>query len=178
MGTTIAVAIIVALSTLAGTFIQQWWSNKRFEKELERQREIDSHWWKRKVRSSPLLKLRDELARMATKAAKVAKPGKNLSIPLQKTKEQEEEALKQAIDDWNSYISGDNFDVVVNMQADAEIIKLAKEIRNEYLDTYDNIVSGELRGKELSEARRAAEEKLAPKVTQAQSLINKRLEEL
>jgi hypothetical protein len=115
---------------------------------------------------------------MATKAARVAKPGKNLSIPLEKTKEQEEDALKEAICDWNGYILGDNFDVVLNIQSDIEIVKLVKEIRNDYLNTYDDIVSGDLEGRELSEARRAAEVAISPKVAEAQKLINDRLEEL
>jgi len=46
-------------------------SDKRLEKELERAREADNRQWRREVRSEPLLKLRDDLARMANKQDKL-----------------------------------------------------------------------------------------------------------
>ena len=51
---TVAVAFIVALSTLGATFIQNRHSAKRFERELERAREADYHQRRWEVRGEPI----------------------------------------------------------------------------------------------------------------------------
>ncbi len=167
--------IIIALSTFFATKMQVRASDKRSEKAIvmyQRDR-------RREVRGEPLLKLRDELALMATKGDRLAKRGNDFTVP-NKTEEQTNAASKAAIDDWNNYILGDYLQQILNMQADLELVKLIKEIRNEYVDTYDVVVTHreETPSSELIKAHRAAEEQIAPKVAQAQALINKRLEEL
>lgn len=69
--TTVWVALIVALSTLGATYLQNRQSNKRFEKELEQTREENRRKRRWEVRSVPLLKLRGQLGVMVTKDANV-----------------------------------------------------------------------------------------------------------
>lgn len=175
----VGTSAISALLTFFITKMQVGHSDKRLEKQLERDREIDSRQWQRKIRSEPLLKLRDELATMATKLEKLAKQGKSFTVPA-KTAEQEKEALDKDVKDWDNYVAEDYLEKVLYGQFDAEIVNRVREIRNEYLDTYDKVVTykKELSATEFGKAARAAEEKIRPKVAKVQELINKRLEEL
>lgn len=148
------------------------------KKQLEQRNEIDYRQWRRNVRSEPLLKLRAELANMATKLEKLAKRGKTFS-PI-KTQEQEEEVLKQAVNDWNNYLERGSLEKVLYSQFDAEIVNRVRDIRNDYLNTYSDVVTfkEQLSAVEFGKAARAAEEKIRPMVGEVQELINKRLEEL
>jgi len=115
---------------------------------------------------------------MATKLEKLAKRGKTFS-PI-KTQEQEEEVLKQAVNDWNNYLEGDYLEKVLCSQFDAEIVNRVRDIRNDYLNTYSDVVTFKegLSAVEFGKAARAAEEQIRPKVAEVQELINKRLEQL
>ena len=169
---------ISALLTFFITKMQVSHSDKRLETELERTREADERQRRWEVRSKPLLKLRDELAIMATKLEKLAKRGKSFT-PI-KTGEQEEEAQKQALNDWDDYVKGEHLEKVLYSQFDIEILNRVREIPNEYLDIYSTTVTFKegLSAREFGEAAGAAEEKLRPKVAEVQELISKRLEEL
>lgn len=173
------------VGVLTGSLFSLWLTklqlnnaDKRFEGELAKAREDSQHQRKWIVRSVPLLKLRDELAVMATKLEKLAKRGNAFTIL--KTKEQTEEALKQAIHDWESYIAEDHLEIVLYSQFDADVVNRVREIRNEYLTTHYVLVTDEkgLSAVEFSKYASAAEEKIRPKVRDVQELINKRLEEL
>ena len=170
--------LLYGLFTLLGVIFGGFFSYLGMRQQLKQRSEIDSRTWRRKVRSDPLLKLRDELATMATKLEKLAKRGKSFT-PI-KTKEQEDEVLKQAVNDWTNYVKGDYLEKVLYSQSDAEILNRVREIRNDYLNTYSDVVTyrEELSSVEFGEAARAAEEKIRPKVAEVQELINKRLEEL
>ena len=141
------------------------------EKRLERAR-------KREIGSEPLIKLRNELAIMATKLDRLAKAGHSLSVS--KTENQVKETLEKATNDWNDYILGNDLQLVLFIQYDEEIVRLVKEIRNDYLEAYDTVVTyreGQS-AVEFGKAIRSSEEKIAPKVVKAQELINKRLAEI
>jgi len=170
---------LYGLFALLGVLFGGLFSYLGMRQQLKQRSEIDSRTWRREVRREPLLKLRDELATMATKLEKLAKQGKSFTVPIS-TKEQEEEALRQAKNDWGNYMAGDYLEKVLYSQADADIVNRVREIRNEYLDTYDEVVTygKELSPTEFGKASRAAEEKIRPKVIEVQELINKRLEEL
>ena len=60
-------SVISALLTFFITKMQVSHSDKRFESELERARELDTHQRQWKVRSELLFNLRTELARISTK---------------------------------------------------------------------------------------------------------------
>ncbi len=170
--------LVGSLFSLWLTKLQLNNADKRFEGELAKAREEAQRQRRWEVRSEPLLKLRTELAVMATKLEKLAKRGNTFS-PI-KTREQTEEVLKQAVNDWNNYLEGDYLEKVLYSQSDAEIVNRVREIRNEYLDTYDLVVTDRkgLSQTEFGKAARAAEEKTRPKVAEVQELINKRLEKL
>jgi len=169
---------LYGLFTLLGVLVGGLFTYLGLRRQLEQQKEINEKEWKRKIRSEPLLELRDELAVMATKLEKLAKRGKSFTVI--KTKEQEEEVLKQAVNDWDSYISEGHLEIVLYSQFDKEILNRVRDIRNEYLDTHATVVTFRegLSNVEFGEAARAAEEKIRPKVAEVQELINKRLEEL
>ena len=151
---TVAVALIVALSTLGATFLQNRHSTKRFEKELERAREADYRERKREVRGEPLIRLRDELARMAAKQNKVASDAFGDSA----------EQLEKAINDWNNYLASGNLLQTLFLQYDVELFNKVNEIQKKYIAYYKNT--------------ERPSEKIWPKVIEVQELINKRLEEL
>ena len=169
---------LYGLFTLFGVILGGLFSYLGMRQQLKQRSEIDSRTWRREVRGKPLLKLREELAIMATKLEKLAKRGKSFTVP--KTKEQEEEALKQAVNGWDFYTSEGHLEIVLYSQFDAEIVNRVRDIRNDYLNTYSNVVTykEELSNVEFGEAARAAEEKIRPKIIEVQELINKRLEEL
>ncbi|MFH1383054.1 MAG: hypothetical protein ABIH70_09230 [Chloroflexota bacterium] len=171
--------LVGSLFSLWLTKLQLNNADKRFKAELAKAREDTQRQRQWNIRSDPLLKLRSELAIMATKAAKLAKSGHSFTVPIM-TVEQVEESLREAERDWNNYMAGDYLENVLHMQADVEVTNKAREIRNEHLDTYNKVVTyrKELKAKEFGEAARAAEEKIRPMVAAAQELINKRLEEL
>lgn len=170
--------IVGSLFSLLLTRMQLKNADKRFERELDKAKEDTQRQRRWEVRSVPLLGLRDELAVMATKLEKLAKQGNTFTVP--KTTEQTRESLNQAVKDWETYVAGDRLEIVLYSQFDEEILNRVREIRVEYLVTYNEVVTWgkELSAREFGEAARAAEEKLRPKVVEVQELINKRLEEL
>jgi len=166
--TTVAIALIVALSTLSATFIQNRYSSKRFEKELKRAREVDDRQRRREVESEPLLKLRNELARMATKRDRLLASRDRAQASARKqhidmTEEEAKRELQEAENDWNAYRSSENLPQILFLQYDTELRNKVEEIRR---DSWFDIHAREVR--ERNKAR----------VIEVQSLINKLLEEL
>ena len=170
--------VLYAVIGFAGVLVGSGFSYLGIKMNLTQQNKIDSRLWQREVRGKPLLKMREELAVMATKLEKLAKRGKSFT-PI-KTREQEEEALRQALSDWDDYVKGDHLEKVLYSQFDIEILNRVREIRNEYLDIYSTTVTFKegLSHVQFGEAAAAAEEKLRPKVAEIQELINRRLEKL
>ncbi len=116
---TVVIAFIVALSTLGATIIQNRYSAKRFEKEFERAIVTYQRERRREVRSEPLIKLRNELARMAVLESMltgVAYRQKSLKdvIPSEKLQEQLLEAQRRR----DEYLESGNLQLVLNMQTD------------------------------------------------------------
>lgn len=102
---TVAVALIVALSTLGATFIQNRHSDKRSEKELERAREVDKRERRWEVYGKPLRGLKTELTSMASKLDRLVKTAYH-SYGM--ATEQAKEEFERAQSDWYKYISSDN----------------------------------------------------------------------
>jgi hypothetical protein len=171
---------LYGLFALFGVILGGLFSYLGMRQQLKQRSEIDSRNWRREVKGKPLLRLRDKLANMATKLEKLAKSGKSFTVPA-KTAEQEKEALDKAEKDWNNYVSEDYLEKALYSQFDADIVNRVREIRNEYLDIYYDIVvsgGGGLSAIEFGKATRAAEEKIRPKVVEVQEIINKKLDEL
>ena len=182
---TVIVAFIVAASTLGATLLQNWHSNKRFEmerekakEEQERQREIDSSHWRREVRSQPLLKLRDVLARMAARLDMLvinAKAPQNLS---ETTQDAENKKTQLALKDLRDYMTSEEFLPTRHLQYDKELIKLMNDIEANYVLLFMfSLDIKNLKNESLRELLKLSQEtkNLIPRV---QELINKRLEEL
>ncbi len=74
-------------------------SDGRFEKELARAREENQQKRRWEVRSEPLLKLRTELAQMASKLDKLARSAHQLHTHFNKTEEQVQEEFLEAVND-------------------------------------------------------------------------------
>ncbi len=87
---------ISSLLTFFITKMQVRHSDERLEKELARQREADYHQWQRKVRSEPLLKLRDALAIMTTRLHTLVT---NTQLPRNQSVITEKEQ-QRALEDW------------------------------------------------------------------------------
>ncbi len=176
--------IIVALSTFFTTRYQLRHSDKRFERELEkvreeqeRQREIDSSHWRREVRSQPLLRLRDVLARMAARLDKLVINSKFPFI-LSTITEDAENMNAQALKDLRDYMTSEDFLLIRYLQYDTELVKLVDEIEDNYMALFVFTLGVKsLKSEGLQELMKISQKikKLIPRV---QELINKRLEEL
>jgi hypothetical protein len=179
LGSNFIIAVATFLTTYLTTRMQIKNSATQFEKEFEKTIVTYQRERRREVRSEPLQKLRNELAIMVTKAEILAKAGHTYTASM-KTKEQTQEILNKAIDDWERYVSSGDFKKILYLQSDDELVKLIKEILFEYLDIYDEVVTFEHDSTQIERFRamRRAEQEVSPKVVQAQELINKRLEEL
>lgn len=94
---TVAVAFIVALSTLGATFLQNRHSNKRFEKELAKAREENQRKRRWEVRSEPLCKLRNELALMTFMQNRIIDLAEKQHTRYEEAKEKATEELYEAI---------------------------------------------------------------------------------
>ena len=178
--------VIYALVGFVGVFVGggfSYWgikkqiehSDKRFERELERARETDSHKRQWEVRSKPLLKLRTELALMATKLDKLVIATKSHS---DNTKEGENKELQQTLDDWNAYVESLRFPQTLYLQYDAELLKLVEQIRSDYLLRFEYALDYKLLRAEQRKEFRELSQKIETRLPKVQELINKRLEEL
>ena len=133
-------SLVTNLLTWFLTNRQLTYSEKRLERQLEAQREADKHERQREVRSEPLLKLRDELARMAAKGEKVVDVAKStvskilrdLEFEGRRETEKVPNELTEALDDWNTYMASGEFQHVLFMQYDVKLMERVNEIRDEY----------------------------------------------
>jgi len=164
-----------ALSSLLTFFItkmQVRHSDKRLEKELERAREADERQRRWEVRSKPLLKLRDELALMATKLQKLIINNMNQSVIIN------EKETQQVFEDWNNYMTSGEFLPTLYLQYDEELKKQFEGIEGDYLLLFEYALGYKnLKREELSTFREISQS-IKNKILDAQELINKRLEEL
>ena len=171
--------IIVALSTFSITKMQVRSSDRHFEKELARQREVDERQRRWEVRGEPLLKLRHELANMATKQDKlVAAASRQHTRIGGGTDEEARRELQVAMDDWNAYVTSGDFAQTLLIQYDTDLVKQVEEIRRDYQKSYFyHLYYQQMDEEKLLEAMMVFE-KNRTKIVEVQELINKRLEEL
>ena len=132
-------AIIGAVSVLT-VRKQLKHSREQFKMQQEAQREADKHERQREVRSEPLLRLRAELACMAAKGEKVVDVAKStvykalqdMEFEGWRDVEQVPNELKEALDDWNTYMVSGEFQQVLFMQYDMKLVERVNEVRDEY----------------------------------------------
>jgi hypothetical protein len=169
---------ISSVLTFLITKMQVRHSDKRFEKELQRQRDAESQQRKWEVRSAPLLKLREELAYMAAMQNEVVDAAHSAYEEVGATTKQTKDRLDKALSRWDTYMASKNPLQSWYIQYDVELFNKVSEITTDYRRAYENVwKSGELKVAELEEATRDSN-KIWLKVIELQELINKRLEEL
>jgi hypothetical protein len=180
---------ISALLTFFITRMQVSHSDKRFEKELEK--DIVTYHRQRRwaVRGEPLLKLRDELALMATKQDRLVSAAHilhtrfffatgTLHTKFGITKKEAQKRLQEATNDWNTYFASGEFAQTLFMQDDTKLVNKVDEIIRDYRASYFGaIYHKQLTERELEEVTKRFE-KTKTRIIEVQSLINKRLEEL
>jgi len=146
METWVVVALVLGSNAIMGAV--NWLMMKRqlkhsenqLEKQMQAQREASKRERQQAVRSEPLLKLRAELAQMAAKgerAVDVAKSTvsnayKDLGFRGWLETEQAPNELTEALDDWSTYMASGEFQQVLFMQYDVEIVKRVNGIKDEY----------------------------------------------
>ena len=154
-------------------------SESQLEKQMEHQREVDKRERRREVRSEPLLRMRNELARMAGKGAKV---GRMMASS-------DAEALEEfgkALADWGVYMESGEFEQVLCMQYDlksalqADNIRLDYEIARLQLQLYWKLNVEERKGKKSEYYDQSMEliRNNRTRVAEVQSEMNRLLEEL
>jgi hypothetical protein len=177
--------IIIGLSTFLATKIQVSHADRRFSiesqiaqhKELEaRNKELRER--RREVRSEPLLKLRNELANMATKLKMLVIDTRGQHYRSDITEDGKNKELEQAVEDLKVYGTSGDFLQTLNLQYDAELLKLVEEIKSNYLLLFEYALDDKrLRLDERKDFNRLSQE-VEAKIPGVQELINKRLEEL
>ena len=165
---------LYGLFALLGALAGGLFMYKGMKKQLEQQGKLDSRHWQREVRSEPLLKLRCELAKMATKLHTLVT---NTQLPRNQAVVTEKEQ-QRALEDWRDYMTSGEFLPTLYLQYDEDLSKQVEEIERtymllfEYALDYQNLKSDELRSfREISQS-------IKDKILKVQELINKRLEEL
>jgi hypothetical protein len=173
---------IIALATFCATFfttrMQIKNSERQFEKEFEKAivtYHRDREWV---VRSVPLLSLRNELSRMATRLnllVLAVQSQSNSSDDLEKGKSRESQP---DVEDWKDDGINKDFLKALNIQYDAEIKSMAEQIQDKYLLLLEYALEfKELKSEERKEYRKLYQE-IKTKIPEVQELINKKLEEL
>ena len=169
---------VSALLTFFITKMQVSYSDRRLEKQLGIAREADHRQRRRDVRSESLLKLRAELARMATKQDRLVASAHKLHTRFGMTEEEAKKELQENVDDINTYLASGEYMQTLFIQDDTELINKVDEIIRDYRHSYiDAMYYKDLKATELGEAMKVFERNKT-RIIEVQSLINKRLEEL
>lgn len=133
--------ITIVLGTSLITNLLTWFltnrqlthSDKRLEKQMQAQREVEKRERKREVRSESLLKLKDELARMAAKGERIVDLAKETGYRDYLETGQVYNELTEALDDWNTYMASGEFQQVLFMQYDLKLVYNVLNIRADYI---------------------------------------------
>ncbi len=163
---------LYGLFALLGVLAGGLFSYLIMRKQLNQQDKIDSRQWQRNVRSEPLLKLREELAMMATKNGRVVRAAKWLNSNTGvKIGAEVKGWVDSTIKDWNSYYDTGVFEQALFRIEDKDIADKVKQLELKYKKAFIKNVGWE----HLSDAEF---EDFKDNVREIQSLINKRLEDL
>ncbi len=168
---------LYGLFALAGVIVGGFFTFLGLVKQLGQQKELDSRQWQRKIRSEPLLKLRDELAIMATMQNRVANAAEKLYNIDSDGMEKANIELEEAINDWNTYLSKGNLFQTLLIQYDTELFNNVLNIQKSYITSYHTLRHKVSKRDERDKAIGPLS-KVWQNVISAQELINKRLEEL
>jgi hypothetical protein len=169
---------LYGLFTLLGVLAGGLFTYLGMKKQLKQQKELDSRHWKRKVRGSPLLRLRSEVATMATEQHKLVafvyryRQHERIGI----SEEEAKKKLLEASDDCNNYLESGNFARALFTQFDTELKNKAEEILKNSQKALVNAMN--YTSQEALKESLDLIEGNADKITEVQELISKKLEEL
>jgi hypothetical protein len=172
-------AIITAIGMFAIALIERIFDGRKFSQQMRRERDKESRERHRRLKDAPLLNLRKELARMATKNDRLVGITTMLhtAIPAP-PKEELEKWIAKAQQDFNDYIESGEFGEVLFIVEDKEIIERVKKLQNGYrMAYYRNTMFKDFPIDEKTKTLTQNEE-LAEQVREIQELINQRLEGL
>lgn len=174
--------IITGLITLYITMTQMKHSEKQLQKQLESKTEAEARQRRREIKSEPLLKLRAELARMASKQQRLVALAHRQHTRSNLSDEQVKKILQEAIDDWNKYMANGDLDRTLFIQDNVELIDKVNEINKDYAFSYVTadlfITNPSITTPQAMKDALHVFDKNKVKIAELQSLINKRLEEL
>jgi len=123
---------------------------------------------KREAKREPLLKLRSELARMASKQERLVEAAHN---------QEPDKIIQPLVDDWRSFLGGE-WRQTLFMLDDLDLIKRVEEILNDYnQSSFVGALQAYFDAGRLEEAMNVTERNKI-RIAGIQSLINKRLEKL
>ena len=174
-------AIIGAVSVLT-VRKQLKHSAEQFKVQQEDKKEADERERKREVRDEPLVKLRDELARMAGMLRFAIDLATELNGKVDKDSDKIMEDLDEIAKGWSAYIKSGEFFGTLRMQYDYELAFEAHDIMMDYMSAYNGIRKVWSGGKD--EKDKAIKEAIDIvqrndiRVSEVQSKIIKRREEL
>ncbi len=170
--------IIVSAFSYFIAHIQVNSSNKRFERQFQRDAELYKREQRRAVRSEPLLDLRFELSMMANKIEQINLNYDYKNTRLEITQEQALKYLEEAIKDWNEYASAGTFRRAIFALDNKELIQKSTELYLRYIEDVFNAKRWEELNPEELEQTRVVHGENHDRLAEIQSLINKLLEEL
>jgi hypothetical protein len=159
--------------TLLGVLVGGFFTYLGLRKQLAQQKEINEIEWRRKVRSEPLLKLRNELAKMANKQNSLVIAAQGAAI---KTPDSLANEISQEFQDWSAHIS--DYQVSLYIQYDKEIVEVVEKIMSSYQKSWiETLSNGKTSLDKLNKAMKTSKTNQT-RIIEAQELINSRLEEL
>jgi len=169
LGSNFIIALATFITTYLTTKMQMKNSDERFKIELGRAIDVENKKRKWEVRSSPLLKLREELAVMATKSDIIVNLSKKIhELTNIQEKEEAHKKLIANLNEWYKYVESGALKQATYFQYDEELFNKFMEIINLYSTTYNAI----------NYKNEIPDKKIWPEVVKLQELINKKLEEL
>jgi len=169
---------LYGLFALIGVLFGGIFSYLGMKRQLKQRNEIDSRQWQRKVRSEPLLKLRHELAQMATKLKMLVIDTRGQHYRSDITGEEKSKELERAVEDLKVYGTSGDFLLTLNLQYDTELIKLVENIEGSYMLLFEYALDyKDLKPDELKTFREISRN-TKNKIPEVQEAINKILEEL
>jgi len=146
--------------------------------ELERAREADERRRRWEVRSKPLLKLRHELAQMATKLKTLVIDTRGQHYRSNITEEEKNKELERAVEDLEVDLANEDFLQTLNLQYDAELLQMVDNIISSYCLLFEYARDYKSLGLDLLKEFNGLSQEIEKKIPEVQELINKRLEEL
>jgi len=172
--------IVTGLITLYVTRSQLIHSEKQLDKQLQSQKEVDSRERRREIRGQPLLQLRVELGRMASKQERLVVSAHQLHGRTSLGDEEARSELQEAANDWNTYMASGEWQQTLFTQYDIKLVELVRQILKEYGTSYTYamlFVTGAISGGEVAKAMQVFDRNRA-RIAKVQSQINDRLEKL